>query len=72
MKKLILAAGIIICLAITVSGQLTLEQTYNYSVGVVKLETFGYKYFLMDVPNSQCRIYNMDHSLFKSINCFFW
>ena len=23
----------------------------------------------MDVPNSQCRIYNLDHSLFKTINC---
>jgi len=23
----------------------------------------------MDVPNSQCRIYNMDHSLYKTINC---
>ena len=36
MKKLILIAGIIMCMTITVSGQLTLEQTYNYSVGVVK------------------------------------
>lgn len=69
MKKSILSAGIILCMVISVNGQLTLEQTYNYSVGVVKLETMGYKYFLMDVPNSQCRIYNMDHSLFKTINC---
>jgi len=69
MNKLFLATGIIICMVITVNGQLSLEQTYNYSVGVVKLETLGYKYFLMDVPNSQCRIYNLDHSLFKTINC---
>ena len=27
------------------------------------------KYYLMDVPNGQCRIYNTDHSLFKTINC---
>jgi hypothetical protein len=50
-------------------GQITLQKTYNYSTGVVKLETHGYKYFLMDVPGSQCRIYNMDHSLFMTINC---
>jgi hypothetical protein len=36
---------------------------------VVNLETLGYKYYLMDVPNSQCRIYNMDHSLYKTISC---
>ena len=50
-------------------GQITLNKTYNYSATVVKLETLGYKYYLMDVPASQCRIYNMDHSLFKTINC---
>ncbi len=50
-------------------SQVTLQKTYDYSASVVKLETLGYKYYLMDVPNSQCRIYNMDHSLFKTINC---
>jgi hypothetical protein len=50
-------------------AQVTLERTYNYSTTVVKLETNGYKYYLMDVPNAQCRIYNLDHSLFKTINC---
>lgn len=50
-------------------SQVTLNKTYNFSTSVVKLESLGYKYYLMDVPNSQCRIYNMDHSLFKTINC---
>lgn len=50
-------------------GQITLQKTYNYSTTVVKLETLGYKYFLMDVPASQVRIYNMDHSIYKTINC---
>ncbi len=50
-------------------GQVSLQKTYNYSTSVVKLETQGYKYFLMDVPNSQCKIYNMDHSLYRTINC---
>lgn len=50
-------------------AQITLQKTYNYSTSVVKLESLGYKYFLMDVPNSQVRIYNMDHSIYKTVNC---
>ncbi|WP_346858965.1 T9SS type A sorting domain-containing protein [uncultured Draconibacterium sp.] len=56
-------------LFLTSKAQVTLDRTYNYSTTVVKLETNGYKYYLMDVPNAQCRIYNLDHSLFKTINC---
>ena len=52
-----------------VSAQVTLEKTYNYSATIVKFEPLGYKYYLMDVPNAQCRIYNLDHSLYKTINC---
>ncbi len=51
------------------SAQVSLNHTYNYSASVVKFETLGYKYFLMDIPNAQCRIYNTDHSLFRTINC---
>jgi hypothetical protein len=51
------------------NAQVTLEKTYNYSTSIVELENLGYKYYLMDVPNEQCRIYNLDHSLFKTINC---
>jgi hypothetical protein len=50
-------------------AQVTLDKKYNFSTAVVSFETLGYKYFLMDVPNAQCRIYNADHSLFKTINC---
>lgn len=50
-------------------AQVTLEHTYNYSATVVNFETLGYKYYLMDVPRSECRIYNMDHSLYKTISC---
>lgn len=50
-------------------AQVTLDKKYDYSTSVVKFETLGYKYYVMDVPAGQCRIYNTDHSLFKSINC---
>jgi hypothetical protein len=68
MKKL-LFTGIFFILFFALSAQVTLEKKYNYSASVVKLETQGYKYYLMDVPNSQCRIYNLDHSVFRTINC---
>ncbi len=67
--KQIFSTLILMFLIVAVYGQITLQRTYNYSMSVVKLETLGYKYYLMDVSASQCRIYNMDHSLFKTINC---
>ena len=68
MKRIILTSCLIFFI-VALYGQITLQKTYDYSTSVVKLETLGYKYYLMDVPNSQCRIYNMDHSLFKTIPC---
>lgn len=68
MKKLLLSA-LMAFLYIGLNAQVTLDHTYNYSTAVIKLETLGYKYYLMDVPSSQCRIYNMDHSLYKTISC---
>jgi len=67
--KRILSTLIFVFSIIALYGQITLQHTYNYSTAVVKLETLGYKYYLMDVPTKQVRIYNMDHSLFKTINC---
>jgi hypothetical protein len=68
MKKLILTIAISL-LILGVQAQVSLEQTYNYSTSIVKLETLGYKYYLMDVPRGECRIYNLDHSLNRTINC---
>jgi len=53
----------------SLSAQVTLDKKYDYSTSVVKFETLGYKYYLIDVPAGQCRIYNTDHSLFRTINC---
>lgn len=49
-------------------SQITLENTYSYSVSVSNLENQEYFYFLMDVPQSQCRLYSTDHVLYKTIN----
>jgi hypothetical protein len=64
-----LLTGILLTFFFALNAQVTLDKTYNYSASVIELETLGYKYYLMDVPNEQCKIYNLDHSLFKTINC---
>lgn len=49
-------------------AQISPEYTYNYSAAYTNLRYSGDKLFIMDVPENQCRIYNMDHSLWKTIN----
>ncbi len=68
MQKLTITSLFLLLMAVS-HAQILLEKTYNYSAASVNLETHGYKYYIMDVPNSQCRIYNTDHSLFKTIPC---
>lgn len=68
MKKLKLTS-LFLSLFIVSTAQVTLDKKYDYSTSVVKLENSGYKYYIMDVPNGQCRLYNTDHSLYKTISC---
>jgi hypothetical protein len=49
-------------------AQITLEKTYTYSTTVGELSSGEYVYYLMDVPLGQCRIYNTNHILTKTIN----
>ena len=49
-------------------GQISLEKTLNFSANVTKINETTYKYFIMDVPNAQTRIYNLDFSVYKTIN----
>ncbi len=51
-----------------VAGQIRLEYTYNYSGTYASLTYSGDRFYVMDVPANQCWIYNMDHSLWKTIN----
>lgn len=50
------------------SAQVVLEQSYNYSGTFATLEQSGDKFYIMDVPNEQCKIYNTNHSIWKTIN----
>jgi Secretion system C-terminal sorting domain len=48
-------------------AQPVFEHTFSESAGICQLETLGEVYYSMDVINKQCLIYNMDHSLLKTI-----
>jgi hypothetical protein len=48
-------------------AQPALETVYPVSTNICTLETTGDKYYTMDITNKQCRIYNMDHSLYRTI-----
>jgi hypothetical protein len=67
MKKLILLLVFLVTM-MTSNAQISLEKSYNASTGITELAISGYKYFTMDVVNNQCRIFNMNHSLWKTIN----
>jgi len=51
-----------------VFSQPVLENVYSNSGNLCALETCGDKYYIMDIINKQCKIYNMDHSVYKTIN----
>lgn len=68
MMKKILA---LIFFSFVVSGiyaQIPLDASYTYSGTFTRLAISGDKFFVMDVTNAQCRIYNTNHSLWKTLN----
>ncbi len=67
MKKLPICLLLLIA-AISLSGQITLEQSYAHSGNLTELSDGEFKYFMMDVPLKQVRLYNEDHSLYKTIS----
>lgn len=50
------------------NAQITLEADYPYSGAFTQLANSGYKFFTMDVVNSQCKLYNTDHTLWKTLD----
>ena len=48
-------------------GQIQYQTSYSHSGTFANLETDGYKFYVMDVGSEQCRLYNQDYSLWKTI-----
>lgn len=69
MKKLITILAISIA-TITANAQITLENTYSASssVNLINLSVSGYKYATVNSLTHQVKFYNMNHSLWKTIN----
>ena len=67
MKKAIL---IFILLLTAWAGhtQITFENNYPGSTTLTRLSLSGDKYFMMDWTNNKCKIYNTDHTLWKTID----
>ena len=59
---------LILLTGLALFGQPVLETTYTVSANICQMETAGEVYYTMDVVNKQCRIYKMDHSLYKTIS----
>jgi hypothetical protein len=69
MKHFALIVTLFACLASGSQAQINLDHTYTgVSAAYINLPVAGYKYYVMDVANKQCRLYNNDHSLWKTIN----
>ena len=49
-------------------AQINLEHTYDQSGTFTRLSISGDKFFVMDVVNNRCVIYNTDHTTWKTIN----
>jgi hypothetical protein len=67
MKPLVLIMAIM-AQSVFLAGQITLESTYNHSGTFTNLAQSGYKFYVMDVVANQCRIYNVNHTIWKTIN----
>ena len=63
-----LLAGILLAAGMTAAAQPSLEHTYTVSTSICSLEKAGEMYFAMDVTNKQCRIYDLDHNLYRTIS----
>ncbi len=59
-------AGVMVCSKES-NAQIVFEQSYAYSRSIANLEKEGSKYYLMDITASECRLYNLDYSLYKKI-----
>jgi hypothetical protein len=53
---------------LALNGQIQLEHSYGFSGTLTEIDEDEFKYYIMDVPLKQCRIFNEDHTPYKTIN----
>ncbi len=67
MKKDILLVALLMATFFS-QAQIVNEHDYTGSTTLAKLANSGDKYYTMDWTNNQCQLYNIDHSLWKTIS----
>lgn len=67
MKKF-LFAGLLGFLSCSLLAQISFDYNYSGQVNIAHLEFQDDKYAALDSPTRQCRLYNEDHSLYKTVN----
>lgn len=67
MKKIFLYT-FLFAFTFSVQAIITPEKTYNYICSSTMLNETDYKLFAMDLTLNKCRIYNTDHSVYKTIS----
>ncbi len=74
MKPNVFQLTLIVLLFNTLQAQITLENTYTIpankgaGLSLIKLENSGQKYCLYEFKNRKLKLYNLNHSLYKTIN----
>lgn len=69
MKKTILGLLLLLFLSIsTAFAQINLEADFEHSGTFTQLASSGYKFYVMDVGDNECRLYNTNYSLWKTIS----
>lgn len=66
MRKLLFIT-LAVLLSISIKAQITLEKTYPASASMTYLLNDGPKYYLYDTLSSNCELFNMDHTVWKTI-----
>ncbi len=66
MKKVLIS--LLLMTSFIAFGQINLENNYSYSGTYAKLTVSGSKFYLMDAALVQCRVYNTNHTLWKTLN----
>lgn len=64
-KSLFIAIMLLPALAFS---QISFEADYGHSGTYTELSNSGYKFYVMDVLAQQCRVYNTNHSLWKTVD----
>ncbi|MBM3435873.1 MAG: hypothetical protein FJY07_06630, partial [Bacteroidetes bacterium] len=57
-----------VCTISLVYSQIMLDHTYSGWASVANLSVSGYKYHVLDTQTETLKLYNTDHSLWKTVN----